>query len=445
MKKLWRMLAVCLLLTLTLSLPVARAEEKLKRFPEVLQFSQSLGKTNPRKDVTLFTLTPRTARKDVTAAIGEIIEGMKKEAKAYYPTGAVRKGYTRVTIGPSVYRSGTRYLSFLTTCTVDEGTERIFLDYDARAYDMETGERLSLCNLFAEDSPAWALLQEEVRSQLTGYFREIDPDAATLEALCTREAVEQADFVITGGSLMLYYRADALYPGKNTLMRVQLYLPDLWDMMTDEARDQTDNRRYELLALTFDDGCAGVTSMGIINLLRQYGANATFFIVGTSMADNHFVLAQEHDTGFAMASHNYVHDTSLTGESAEVLLRWKEQFDQEMDSIIGIRPAYMRSPGGMDERFVDAQIGLPLIHWSVSSNDAVAGTDIDTIYRRTINAARDRQVILLHDGRADASVYVKRILPILAQNGIMCVTVDELFKIYGVELEPNQVYFYPGA
>ena len=85
MKKLWRMLAVCLLLTLTLSLPVARAEEKLKRFPEVLQFSQSLGKTNPRKDVTLFTLTPRTARKDVTAAIGEIIEGMKRRPRPTTP------------------------------------------------------------------------------------------------------------------------------------------------------------------------------------------------------------------------------------------------------------------------------------------------------------------------------------------------------------------------
>lgn len=443
MKRIRWMLAICLLLTLMMNLQTASAEEKLKCFPELLQFSQSLGKTNPRKDVTLITLTPRTARKDVTAAIGEMIEEMKQEAKAYYPTGATRKEYTRVTIGPSVYRSGTRYLSFLTTCTVDEGTERIFLDYDARAYDMETGERLTLCSLFAPDSPAWALLREEIRSQLTGYFRELDPDAEALEALCTREAVEQASFVITGGSLMLYYRADALYPGKNTLMRVQLYLPDLWDMMTDDARDQTDNRRYELVALTFDDGCAGVTSMGIINLLRQYGANATFFVVGTSMAENHFVLAQEHDTGFAVGSHNYVHDTSVIGESAEVLLAWKEQFDQEMDSIIGIRPPYMRSPGGMDERFVDAQIGLPIIHWSVSSNDAVEDTDVDTIYRRTINAAHDRQVILLHDGRAKAATYVRKVLPILAQNGIMCVTVDELFKIYGVELEPNQVYFYP--
>ena len=439
----WSVLLALLLLWLTPGM--ARAEEKPGSFPKALQFTQSIGLTNPRKDVTLIRIVPHTGRKDVNAALKAVMDDMEKAARAYYPTGRVQSQYTRVTIGPSIYRSGTRWLSFLTTCTVDAGTERAFLDFDARVYDMESGAQLTLCDLFPSDSAAWAVLQAAVRTQLTGYFRELEPDAAALERLCTREAIEQAAFTVTAGRLVLHYRADALYPGKDTLMHVKLWLDELWDMMTDTAREQTDNRIYKLVALTFDDGCAGVTSMGVINLLRQYGANATFFVVGESMADNHYVLKQEHDTGFTVASHNYVHDTSLTPQPPEVLRAWKTQYDEAMDAIIGITPAFMRTPGGMDEAYQTAEVGLPLIHWSMSSNDAVAGTTSEAVYRRVVNTAGDRQVILMHDGRSDSPSYVREILPILMRKGVMCVTVEELFHMYGVELEPNQVYWYPAA
>lgn len=420
------------------------AEDKPDSFPKALQFTQSLGLTNPRKQVTLVRLTPHTARKDVDQAIRAVMEEMEAKAEPLYRAGAAGGTYTRVTIGPTVHRNGTKWLSFLTICTVDVGTERVYLDFDARSYDMETGEQLTLASLFPQDSDAWALLSQEIRSQLAAYFMTEQPDEAALDALCTREAVEQAAFTLSAGALVLHYRADALYPGHETMMNVRIYYPDLWAMMTEEAREQTDNRRYKLVALTFDDGCAGVSSMGVINLLRQYGANATFFVVGTNMANNDYVLAQEHDTGFTIASHNYVHDTHLDSSNPEQLLAWKKQFEEELDAVVGVRPTMMRAPGGLEQPFLDAGIDLPLIHWSVSSGDAYPDKTTDEIYRTVVNAATDGQVILMHDGHSGCSAYLRKVLPLITQNGVLCVSVDELYRLYGVELEPNKVYYYPG-
>lgn len=407
--------------------------------PAALQFEQKYIRQKPRDDTTIIRLEPTTSRAEVDEELRSMMAAMEEKASPLLPKGGKKQDVTRLTVGPVIGRSGTKWMSFRVLCNVCDGREQVYVDFDTRAYDMETGRLLTLADFFPADSEAWQVLADGVRQQLTDYFRTETPDAAALDALCTREALEQAKFSFTAGTLLLTYRADCLYPGHNTLMHVRFLFPDLWPMMTEEARAQTDNRCYRLVALTFDDGCARNTSLSVANRLQQYGANATFFVVGESMAKNHHVLAYEHDAGFTIGSHNYKHVYDKLEH--EKLLAWKEQYDVEMDSIIGIRPPFMRAPGGVDRPYIRAGVNLPMIHWSLISGDAEQGKTYMDVFLKVVNVAENGSIVLMHDANQESPTYVSYILPTMQERGFVFVSVEELLALNGIPLEPNLIYF----
>ena len=429
------LLLVFLLFSLTL--PLGYAEKAA--IPDVLRFSQKIGQAQYVRDQQYIQRTyPNTANPQVNKAMTALIDGMADTARPFLPKGRIELMPSYLDVGATIFRTGAQWMSFLTIARIAYEREQVYVDFDARVYDMVSGDRLALTDLFAPDSPAWDLMAQEVRAQLSDYFITEAPDAQALEALCQREALENAAFTLTPGKIELHYRADALYSGKNTLLHVRLYYSAWRPLMTERGQEITDNSNYKMLALTYDDGGARGASNNVLNKLRQFGANATFFIIGEQMSKNHDVMSRQQDAGYAMASHNYSHEYELL--TPDRILPWKDQFDREMDAIIGVRPAYMRAPGGHFQVFIDSGVGLPLIQWSNNSSDAGndnEGQVVDNVMRN----AKDGDVVLLHDLNPIAYRYTETILQRLEAKNILCVTLDELYDHFGQTLEPNQVYY----
>lgn len=433
MKKLLSML-----LCLGLMLPLAKAE-RVAQLPALLKFSQTpQERAYVAADIYVQRTYPHTANAQVDEDMRLLIDAMAAKGAPFLPQGPVDLMPAYLDVGATVFRTGGKWMSFLTIARVAAEREQTYVDFDARAYDMETGERLTLAGLFPKDSPAWEIMAQEVRAQLSAYFEGTAPDPAALEALCSREGLENAAFTLSVAKLSLHYRADQLYPGKNTLMHVKLYYPQIRPFMTQAAQENTDNSRYKLIALTYDDGGARGTSNNVLDQLRLYGANATFFIVGTTIFRNHDVLAREHDGGYAVESHNYEHVyTNLTDQK---LHAWREKMDQLFNQVIGVRPTYMRAPGGKFKRYIDAKVGLPIIQWSVLSND-VSNSNWESVAGTVLKHAEDGAVVLMHDLNPYAGKYTSVILPELENRGYLCVTVDEMFAHYNVPLEPDTLYY----
>ena len=433
MKKWLALLLMVLLLT-----PCALAE-KWDALPSWQQMKQIIGDREYLKDQLYVLRTyPDTVNDQVDGEMRALIDEMTQRGRAYLPTGKIKLMPAYLDVGATVFRTGEKWMSFLTIARIAYEREQIYVDYDARVYNMETGERLTLAHLFDEDSFAWDLLSQEVEKQLSAYFMTETAPAEALSALSAREALEQASFTLTPAKLSLHFRADQLYPGKNTLMHVHLYYSQLREYMTDAGLEITDNSRYKMIALTYDDGGARGTTLNVIDQLRRYGANATFFVVGTTMRNNHDVLSRQHDAGFAVQSHNYEHTTSNV--TAEKIHKWRQRYDTEMDSIIGVRPTYMRAPGGKYIPYVKAGNGLPLIHWSVISDDA-GSKNVTKISSKVIGNAQDGGVILMHDLNTASNQYSQVILENLEKKGYLFVTVDELFVHYGITLQPDTLYY----
>lgn len=426
------------LLCLMLMIPAALGE-KVDALPYWQTMRQIIGDREYVKDELYVLRTyPDTMNDQVDGEMRALIDEMTERGRAHLPTGKIDLMPAYLDVGATIFRTGEKWMSFLTIARIAYEREQIYVDYDARVYDMESGQRLTLSHLFSPDSPAWEMLADAVETQLNGYFITEEAPAEALSALCTREALEQAAFTLTPAKLSLHFRADQLYPEKNTLMHVHLYYAQLREYMTDEGKQITDNSMYKMIALTYDDGGARGTSLNVIDQLRRYGANATFFVVGTTMRNNHDVLSRQHDAGFAVQSHNYEHTT--TNVTTEKILKWRQRYDTEMDSIIGVRPTYMRAPGGKYIPYVKAENGLPLIHWSVISDDA-GSKDVTKISRKVIGNAQDGGVILMHDLNTASNQYSQIILENLEKQGYLFVTVDELFSHYGVPLEPDTLYY----
>ena len=432
--------ALPLLLVLALAasmLPAAIAERV--SIPDVLRFTQ---KTTPRDYVRdqqyVISTYPTTANEKVNKEMNDLISQMEARGRANLPKGKIetlKPSYLNVS--PTIYRTGSQWMSFLTIARIAYEREQTYVDFDARVYDMISGDTVKLSDLFSPDSEAWKLIADEVRSQLSLYFMTETADDEALNALCQREALENAAFTLTPAKIQLHYRADSLYPGKNTLMHVKLYHSKIRPFMNEKGREITDNSKYKMIALTYDDGGAKGSTMNLIAKLQQYGANATFFIVGTMMGANHYVMAHQHDAGYAMASHNWEHVyEDLTPEN---IMNWKARFDAAMDSIVGIRPEYMRAPGGHYAAFINANVGMSLIQWSINSSDA-GNDNVAGIAATVKNNIHDGGIVLMHDINPKAYSYTETILEELEHRDYLCVTVDELFDHYGVPMEPNQMY-----
>ncbi len=431
-----RFLSLALCLTLLFSLSAARAERDA--IPKALLFTQETTARDYVRDKQYVQLTyPKTANKQVDKEIRALEDEMAKRGKPFLPKGRIEVAPSYLDVSSTIFRTGSQWMSFLTIARIDYEREQVYVDFDARVFDMKSGDRLRLGELFDDDSEAWPLLQSEVRRQLTDYFVTLSPDSAALDALCTREAIENTPFTLTPAKLELHYRADQLYPGKNTLMHVRLYYSQLRPLMNDKGKTITDNSNYKMIALTYDDGGGLGASTNVLNTLQRFGANATFFIVGTMMGKNHHVMCRQHDAGYAMASHNWEH--VYENLTADNIFAWKEKFDRNMDQIVGIRPSYMRAPGGHYQAFINAGVGMSLIQWDVISGDA-GSDDVGKIAANVKNGIHEGAIVLMHDINPKAYAYTETILEELTNRNYLCVTVDEMFDHYGVTMEPNQMY-----
>ena len=309
-----------------------------------------------------------------------------------------------------------------------------------RTYDMTTGARITLDMIFDEDSEAWDLLADRVRTTLTSYWPDVEPDAEALERLCTPEALMKADFTLHGMSLVLHYPASLLYEGRQTLMEVPVYYPEIRDMMTERAWTETDNLTYyRTVALTFDDGPKNPRSANVMDALMEKGVRATFFCIGNLVKKAYWIVQREQDDGHAVASHNWTHDNvnSLSGTTLQAM---PDKVNKVMIETIGIPVRYDRAPGGLYPKMQKAKVQWPFIQWSLDTYDW-RGRSPSAVLSSVKKKIQDGDIILCHDIKEYAPKSTRRIVDYLEEQGYMFLTIDELFAKDGITLEIGQVYF----
>lgn len=383
-----------------------------------------------------------TAHPEVTEEINGIAQAWADELSPDLPkAGNNGKKNSRLDVEIRYSRTGLTWLSFLVQARTTYHQKLTAQQFTTRTYNMETGDRILLTDVFEDDDETWNMLGETVRQALTDYWPDVEPDAEALNRLCTREALEQADFTLHGMSLVLHYPAQLLYPDQYTLMDVTFFYPDIRDRMTEEGKTETDNLSYyRTCALTFDDGPSAKNTPGVLDALMETGARGTFFVVGNRIKENRWLVQREHDNGNAIGSHNW-HHGNVTKSSGSALRAMPQKVNTAMIKSIGIPVRYDRVPGGRYPRMIEVKVGWAYIQWSLDTYDW-RGISTAAVMRKVKNKLRDGDIILCHDIKNNTAESTRQIARYLEEEGYMLLTIDELFAKDGVKLEPNKVYYH---
>lgn len=198
------------------------------------------------------------------------------------------------------------------------------------------------------------------------------------------------------------------------------------------ARGEVGKRR---IALTFDDGPHPVTTRAVLELLREFDARATFFVLGHKVEAHPELVREIYEAGHTLGIHGYQHDRLFSFRSPSYAFRQVERTRQAIARACGVAPNLFRPPVGFASyrTFRGAErAGVRIIAWSVRSLDGVRSAAPDRVAQRVIERLEDGAIVLLHDAaeRDDftpASIAaLPAILRAIRERGLAAVSVDRL-------------------
>ena len=374
---------------------------------------------------------------ELAALTAEYVERLGPELPA---AGNKTTKNSRLEVEVRYSRTGLSWMSFLVQARTTYHRELVGQEITSRTYDMTTGQRIGLEDIFEASGEGWRILREAVEGTVRAYFPGEAVDESALAALLTDEGLRSLDFTLHGMSMVIHIPAGSVYAGKHTLIEVPLYYPDIRPHMTMKAYIETDNLNYyKTVALTFDDGPDRTNTTVLLNNLLEEGERVTFFVLGNRIKDNADLVQREHDEGHAVASHNYTHG-DVSKMSGTAVRSQKTRFDDACYPVIGTTARFARVPYGLCNDYIKAKGGMPLIQWSIDTYDW-RGRSTSTIMKNVEKQFTDGDVVLMHDIKDATPATAKTMIQWLKANGYMILTIDELFAKDGVTLEADHVYY----
>jgi len=185
------------------------------------------------------------------------------------------------------------------------------------------------------------------------------------------------------------------------------------------------------IALTFDDGPHTGRTEKLLQILKDGGVPATFFVVG-KMADRYPQLVREiAEQGHEVANHTYTHPNLAHLSNAEVLTEL-DQTREVIRRLTGQPAVLYRPPGGEFNRRIAraaSKAGYRMVLWSVISHD-VDGISPGMMRRRILGAAGDGGIILMHSGMQNTIVMLPDLIADLKSRGYQFVTMSTLLKTH---------------
>lgn len=205
---------------------------------------------------------------------------------------------------------------------------------------------------------------------------------------------------------------------------------------TDNAKKSKDKKR-KTIALTFDDGPSSFTDR-LLDCLEENNAKATFFMVGQEIANFPEAVKRMEALGCELGNHTYSH-LDLTTLSQEDISQQIGRTDQALLELVGHGATVLRPPYGSINDDVVAEVGTPMIIWSVDTLDWET-LDVDQTVEAVMSNAEDGAIILMHDIYDTTVDAAEIIIPKLIEEGYDLVTVHELAEAHGVDLKPGIAY-----
>ncbi len=165
-----------------------------------------------------------------------------------------------------------------------------------------------------------------------------------------------------------------------------------------------------VIYLTFDDGPNSGTTNVILDILKEEGVKATFFVTNNGPDE---LIKREYDEGHTVALHTASHDYSIVYASDESYFNDLYSVQNRVKRITGYESKIIRFPGGasntVSRRYSNGIMsrltkevvnrGFKYYDWNISSGDAGSTTQASGVYNNVVSSLRHDRVnmVLMHD------------------------------------------------
>lgn len=137
------------------------------------------------------------------------------------------------------------------------------------------------------------------------------------------------------------------------------------------CREKTD---LKVVYLTFDDGPHPPETERVLDVLREHGVRATFFLIGSKVSGNEAVLRRMLEEGHALGLHTYSHAGTFPLLSFDKMLADVNEGKRAVESVAGKKISLFRPPFGVTNPTISKVVrtlGLHTVGWDVRSFDTM--------------------------------------------------------------------------
>ncbi len=150
-----------------------------------------------------------------------------------------------------------------------------------------------------------------------------------------------------------------------------------------------------LVSLTFDDGPDPEYTPRLLRILAEFGAKATFFMVGESADKYPDLVKQVNDAGHTVANHTWDHPSLRFSGRKEV----EQQLKKCSAAIAPYENKILRPPWGelsLLSRFRAFVKGYKVVTWNAHAQDWIE-PDAEKMTSRLMEEIKPGSIVLLHD------------------------------------------------
>lgn len=220
-----------------------------------------------------------------------------------------------------------------------------------------------------------------------------------------------------GPALALWFLPDVL-------LAYHVFMPRAQGLVRMHRRFTTTQRE---VWLTIDDGPDPEDTPRLLALLAAHDARATFFVIGTKVAEHPALVRAMVAAGHEVAHHTQTHP--LRSFWCASPRRLGRELDEGMATLgaAGVRSTRFRPPAGVKNLWLGPALsarGLVCVGWSARGRESWYA-DADIVVQRVLHDLAPGAILLLHEGvrlpRAIRVHAISRTLERLRQLGYRCV------------------------
>lgn len=191
------------------------------------------------------------------------------------------------------------------------------------------------------------------------------------------------------------------------------------------------DRSLKQIAITFDDGPNAEYTNKIMDVLAEFNAKATFFVIGKNILGNESIVSELDKKGHTIGNHSYSHSFFIDFKSKNGFIEEINHTNSIVEKIIGKKIKLFRPPYGVTTPAIASavkKLNVNVIGWDVRSMDTTKDNET-VVFRRVSEQIKPGSILLFHDTSDKTVSVLKQTLNFANHNGFKIVSIEELLKI----------------